>query len=196
MALSVSSGWSPVWMNGSGGGSWSLSASRFASSISSSTLLSRSCMASIRLASDGLLMVPPYPWWPPLIAAGCVLSVCGAAGPSPLVRGAGQPHDGPMFKGPFGSVSEAVVAEAQATVTGHLLERHAESQDLPPWVLVNTLAHGDWQSLSRLAEGAVPGHDRLRAATVTFLAAETLNAGATPAGLVDVQRAYLVPLEL
>ncbi|HZQ58783.1 MAG TPA: hypothetical protein VFA84_12130 [Acidimicrobiales bacterium] len=101
-----------------------------------------------------------------------------------------------MFKRAFQSVTEDMVEEAQATVTGGLLERHADRDDLPGWVVVNALAHGDWAALTRLAAGEVPGRDRLRAATVTFLAGETLAVAGSPAGLAALQRAYLLPLEL
>jgi len=101
-----------------------------------------------------------------------------------------------MFKRAFQSVTEDMVEEARATVTGGLLERHADRDDLPGWVVVNALAHGDWAALARLAAGEVPGRDRLRAATVTFLAGETLVVAGSPAGLAELQRGYLLPLEL
>jgi hypothetical protein len=101
-----------------------------------------------------------------------------------------------VFRRAFHSAAEDVVAEAQATVTGCVLVRHADEEDLPGWVVVNALAHGDWASLARMASGEVPGRDRLRAATVTFLATETLGVAGSPAGLERLQRAYLLPIEL
>jgi len=101
-----------------------------------------------------------------------------------------------MFRRAFENMTDEIVAEAQATVTGGLLERHAWRDDLPGWVVVNALAHCDWVALSRLAAGEVPGRDRLRAATVTFLAAETLSVAGSPGGLGELQRTYLLPLEL
>jgi hypothetical protein len=91
-----------------------------------------------------------------------------------------------------------VVAEAEATLRGRLLERHARREDLPGWVVVNAMAHAEWEWLAAVAEGRATGagRDRLRDAVVTVLAGETLSVAASPAGLHELQHRYLVPLEL
>ncbi len=101
-----------------------------------------------------------------------------------------------MFKRPFQALADEIVAEAQATVTGRVRERSPGQAAVPGWVVVNALAHGDWDGLQAVADGARPGSDPVGDAVVRFLAAETLSVGGSAAGLRRVQREYLVPLEL
>jgi hypothetical protein len=101
-----------------------------------------------------------------------------------------------VFKRPFQALTSEIVADAQATVTGSLLPRYGWREDLPGWVVVNAIAHLDWDGLEALAGGATSGQGGTRAAVVTFLAAETLAVAGSRGGLAQLQRGYLVPLEL
>jgi hypothetical protein len=99
-----------------------------------------------------------------------------------------------VFKRAFQAEVAEVLAEAEAALTGGLLERHAGKDHQPGWLVVNALAHGDWQRLDALAQGW--SHDRSCDAVVAFLASETLSTAGSRAGLDALQRAYLIPLEL
>jgi len=100
-----------------------------------------------------------------------------------------------VFKRPFQALTEEIVADAQATVTGSLLQRYGWRDDLPGWAVVNAIAHLDWDGLEALARGD-GGPGQVHAAVVTFLAGETLAVAGSRAGLAGLQRSYLVPLEL
>ncbi len=100
-----------------------------------------------------------------------------------------------MLKRVFQAEAAEIVAEAEATEAGRLLEWHGWRDDLPGWMVVNALAHGDWDRLAALAEGGADPNPA-RGAVVAFLASETLATAGSPAGLDVLQRAYLVPLEL
>jgi hypothetical protein len=101
-----------------------------------------------------------------------------------------------VFKRPFQALTSELVRDAQATVTGTVVDREGWRDDLPGWVVVNALAHRDWEGMEALARGDGSGPGGVRAAVMTFLAAETLAVAGSRAGLAQLQRTYLVPLEL
>jgi hypothetical protein len=92
--------------------------------------------------------------------------------------------------------AEDLVADAEAMLHGRVMNRPCWDHRLLGWVSVNTLAHGDWPSLSQLADGKLASRNPAWDASLAFLAAELLAGAETPEGLVVTQRAQLIPLEL
>jgi hypothetical protein len=118
----------------------------------------------------------------------------GAVRPYPRTPAARDDDD--VFKRVFQEEAAEILAEAEATRTGRLLERHGWQEDVPGWIVVNALAHRDWDGLAGLADGGGADPERARDAVVAFLASETLSTAGSPEGLDALQHAYLVPLEL
>jgi hypothetical protein len=91
----------------------------------------------------------------------------------------------------------AVVAEAEAILEGRALDAHRDQgQAVPPWLVVNALAHAPLDRLRRMAEVGRSQHPSSLAATLGRLAAEVLAMGPDPDGIVAVQRGLLVQVEL
>jgi hypothetical protein len=101
-----------------------------------------------------------------------------------------------VFKRAFHAEVAETLSDAEATLTGRLLERHGWGADVPGWVVVNALAHGEWDWLSTLSEGTGGGRGRPHNAVVSFLAGETLATAGSREALAALQRRHLVPLEL
>ena len=91
----------------------------------------------------------------------------------------------------------AVVAAAEAILEGRAIEEYRdEGLAVPPWALVNTLAHAPVYRLRALAEAEALYHPRSLDAALSRLAACLLAVGPDPAGVVAVQRELLVQVEL
>ena len=92
---------------------------------------------------------------------------------------------------------DAVLAEAEALLTGRLAATDAaDDRATSSWAWVNCLAHASVDDLVGLAEPRRPAHPAGWAGAVSYLAHEVLTAGRTAEGVVAIQRAALVPLEL
>jgi hypothetical protein len=96
----------------------------------------------------------------------------------------------------------ALVAECEAFLTGHYVERClAEDRLVPSWAWLNLLAHGTESEIGACAAGdevdpAVRGRSEWQMA-IAFLAQELLAESARRgAAVADLQRRALVPLEL
>jgi hypothetical protein len=91
----------------------------------------------------------------------------------------------------------AVVAAAEALLEGRVLE-HSRHQGyaVPPWALVNALAHAPVERLRVLADTATLEHPTTVDAAVGRLAAGVLALGPEPAAVSAVQRELLVHVEL
>jgi hypothetical protein len=97
-----------------------------------------------------------------------------------------------------------VAEEAEAYLAGRYVDHLvADGQPVPPWAVLNRLAHADHDQLTRLVAGeeagrpAAPRRQTAWAEAERFLAAHLLaTGGATPEGLARLQRDALVPLEL
>ena len=88
----------------------------------------------------------------------------------------------------------AVVATAEALLAGRAAEAYrVERLAVPPWALVNALAHASPQSLRALAETDGGGS---AGAALGRLAAAVLALGPGPEEVVACQRELLVPVEL
>ncbi len=91
--------------------------------------------------------------------------------------------------------ADALLGEAQALLEGRIAARHTADHDpVSGWAWVNCLANASLNDLAELASRRL-GPSGWGGA-VSFLAHELLAAGRTPEGIVAVQRAVLVPLEL
>jgi hypothetical protein len=90
---------------------------------------------------------------------------------------------------------EQLLEEAAATLGGTLARRWT-SGVVPGWARVNELAHADWDSLVGLAYGTKPARRSAWDGAVGFLAAELVSAAGSPACLLPLQSAALIPLEL
>jgi hypothetical protein len=91
--------------------------------------------------------------------------------------------------------AKAFVAEAEATLTGRLVDWCWFDDNVPGWVWLNTLAHADWAALGDLADGGPPGRHSIWNRAVMFLAGELLSTAGSADGLIELQRACLIPLE-
>ena len=91
----------------------------------------------------------------------------------------------------------AAVAEAVAIVSGRLLvDRWSDRPELG-WMALNTLAHGDRALLRQIADGPALERGQTWDGAVRYLAGAVIAAaGSGERGLVALQRATLVPLEL
>lgn len=89
-----------------------------------------------------------------------------------------------------------LAAELAATLDGRILERRRGLGDVPAWEWVNVLAHSDWQRLSTLAAGSNSSGRSGWDGAIRFLADEMLTTAGSTAGLLRLQRARLIPLEL
>ena len=89
-----------------------------------------------------------------------------------------------------------LVAAAEATLTGRLVDRYDYGQGAPGWVWLNTLAHADWATLAALGDGARCGRPSAWDGRCMFLAGELVSTAGPADGLVALQCAQLVPLEL
>jgi hypothetical protein len=92
--------------------------------------------------------------------------------------------------------AEQVVAEAEAMIGGRMLDRHPREDSPPAWVLLDTLAHGEWRYLTNLSKALAKRRGHVWDSALLFLAGEVLATAGSPAGLRDLQRTHLVPLEL
>ena len=93
-----------------------------------------------------------------------------------------------------------VVADAEALLLGHLVDRLERRGDsVPVWAWTNLLAHGTLAELitesNRSRPGGAAAHRQWRYAR-SYLAAEVLDYAKLSRSLADVQRVVLVPLEL
>jgi hypothetical protein len=89
----------------------------------------------------------------------------------------------------------AVVGEAIAILEGTSKDSTVAGWRPRPRVCINVLAHSSWDQLNQLAAGPARPGGSWESAT-SFLATEMCAAAATPAGLLDLQREGLIPLEL
>lgn len=88
-----------------------------------------------------------------------------------------------------------VVAGAAAVIGGRIVDaRPVPPKD--PWCWVNTLSHGSCPALQELAARRVNAPANGWEAAAVFLASELGAACGSPGGLLDLQRAVLIPLEL
>jgi hypothetical protein len=71
-----------------------------------------------------------------------------------------------------------------------------EPGDVPAWARINELAHADWDHLAGVADRTESTRRSAWDGAIRFLAAELLSAAASPAGLLQLQRSGLIPLEL
>lgn len=102
------------------------------------------------------------------------------------------------------SLGEALAGEAEAFLAGRLAEHLVDvGRPVPPWALLNRLAHGSVEQLAVLAITTDAGwrsHPSLGnpawVATERSLATRLLRDVPTPESLWQVQAAVLVPLEL
>lgn len=90
---------------------------------------------------------------------------------------------------------DRVTAEAEAIVRGRVVER-GQAGEIPTWVRLNELGHGDWEHITTLAAGADGSPVRSWDGAVRFLAGELVNLARDPASLVKLQRSAVIPLEL
>lgn len=96
-------------------------------------------------------------------------------------------------------VADEVIAFLAGRLVDHLV---ATSQPVPPWAVINRLAHADRAEIVRLVEGLRPLATHQSGArcawTVSerFIAGHLLAAAPTPEDLRRLQQASLVPLEL
>ena len=93
-----------------------------------------------------------------------------------------------------------VVADAEALLRGHLVERlERRGVSVPVWAWTNLLAHGTLEELITESNNSRPrgaaAHSQWRYAR-SYLAAEVLDYAKLSRSLADVQRVVLVPLEL
>ena len=96
--------------------------------------------------------------------------------------------------------------EAEAFMNGTLAKlRAAQKRSLPPWMMINLVAHGDAAELHRLIQGealpiAISGtprrYNRAWALAQRSLALQVLGSGRDAEEIRHVQHAVLVPLEL
>jgi hypothetical protein len=90
-----------------------------------------------------------------------------------------------------------VVAEVEALLEGRMLERYRDGGlTVPPWAVVNSLAHAPISKLRAMAQGARTQHPATRDAALGPLAAGVLAGGPDPEDVVALQRELLVPVEL
>jgi len=89
-----------------------------------------------------------------------------------------------------------VLDEAAALLGGRMVHRYEPGETVPGWAWVNELAHAGWDELTRLADPTGPTSGSSWEGAVEYLAAEVASAAGSPAGLRELQRSRLVPLEL
>ena len=109
-------------------------------------------------------------------------------------------------RGPVPPPERQLADETEAFLAGSLAELvAAQGRSLPPWLLINRLAHADLDELRRVARGqaapvvvldAPPSHDRAWALAEEALVMHLLSADSDPAEIRRIQREDLVPLEL
>jgi hypothetical protein len=91
----------------------------------------------------------------------------------------------------------AVVAEAEAILEGRALDAYRDrGLAVPPWLVVNSLAHAPVDRLRRMADAGAFQHPGSIAATLGRLARGVLAMGPAPEDVVAVQRGLLVQVEL
>jgi hypothetical protein len=89
-----------------------------------------------------------------------------------------------------------VLEEAAAILNGRMVQRYGPGETAPGWARLNELAHADWDDLTRLADPTGPTSVTAWDGAVKYLAAELISAAGSPAGLRELQRSRLIPLEL
>lgn len=92
--------------------------------------------------------------------------------------------------------AQELVLEAEDLLTGRFPDRFSVAREVPSWVRLNRLAHGDFSAVSDLAEGVGCDPRSTWDAAMTYLAGEVLAAAPSGAELVALQRTRLIPLEL
>lgn len=92
--------------------------------------------------------------------------------------------------------ADDLTAELEATLDGRLIERRRGVGDVPEWEWVNVLAHSGWDRLLTLAAGGGSSSRSVWDGAIMFLAGEMLTTAGSRAGLLRLQRARLIPLEL
>ncbi len=94
------------------------------------------------------------------------------------------------------SRSDGLVAEIEDYLAGHSAERFAAAGErIPPWAVVNSLAHAEPAWLRRVVEDPTCRHPTSPAATLAWLASLILAQG-DERWVRQLQRGILVPLEL
>jgi hypothetical protein len=91
---------------------------------------------------------------------------------------------------------DKLVAEAETMLAGRLALSPLVNKYGTGWACINTLAHADWDALAVIANGARVGGGRAWESALVFLADELMSTACDPAGLLQVQRKHLIPLEL
>lgn len=97
-------------------------------------------------------------------------------------------------------VGDEVSAILEGRAVAYFLVR---GQHVPPWAVLNRLAHADWSELVHLVEGDEPGRTAgtgaprvAWATTERFVAGQLLARAATPDRLRQIQLDVLVPVEM
>ena len=102
-----------------------------------------------------------------------------------------------LFRRGHPTPESAVVAEAEAILEGRALDAYRDrGLAVPPWVVVNSLAHAPVDKLRRLADAGPFQHPSSMAATLGRLARSVLAMGPAPEDVAAVQRGLLVQVEL
>jgi hypothetical protein len=86
--------------------------------------------------------------------------------------------------------------EATAVLNGRMVHRYGPGESVPAWARINELAHADWDDLTHLCDPTTPTSRSAWDGAVRYLAAEVVSAAGSPAGLRELQRSRLIPLEL
>jgi hypothetical protein len=89
-----------------------------------------------------------------------------------------------------------VLEEAAAILNGRMVHRYGPGETVPSWARINELAHADWDDLTHLCDPTAPTSRSAWDGAARYLAAELVSAAGSPAGLRELQRSSLVPLEL
>ena len=96
-----------------------------------------------------------------------------------------------------GDGSERALREAQAILSGRAIEWFEEQHTrVPAWAWVNQLAHATPVRLRQLVTIGHYAHPSSWDCALGASAAEVVTAGASPAGILRLQREALLPLEL
>jgi hypothetical protein len=93
------------------------------------------------------------------------------------------------------AAADEVIAEASDLVCGEMSDRYLLDDRLPPWVIINTLAHSEAVRLRAVADDQT-AHDGSWQAIASYLAVELLHNSTDTHELARIQRDVLVPLEL
>lgn len=110
-------------------------------------------------------------------------------------RAGGRRRGRPALPPPSGE-GVATADDVTAFLAGRLVDHYVvTAHSIPPWAVLNRLAHADRSELARLLTGRV-GVRVAWAGPERLIAAHLLARAPTPEALGRVQREVLVPLEL